>query len=90
MLTLILLIVGIFAGFYALVLIGAIAFGWLVQPLVDGYVLDKKYPQAVGLKLLVYALIGAAASLTLLEIANTITCLIEGRTWEQCCGLDSA
>ena len=90
MLTIILLIVGIFAGFYALVLIGAIAFGWIVQPLVDNYLLDKKYRQAAGLKLLVYALIAAALGLTLLQISNTITCLLEGQTWEQCCGLDSA
>lgn len=90
MLTVLLIIAGIFAGFYALVLLGAIALGWLVQPMVDGFYLNKKYRQAATIKLLVNILLMAAVSITVFAIIGTIVCLLEGQTWEQCCGLDPA
>lgn len=90
MLTVLLILAGVFAGFYALLLLGAIALGWIVQPMVDGFYLNKKYRQAAGLKLLVNILILAAMGVTVLAIYGTLACLLEGQTWEQCCGLEPA
>jgi uncharacterized membrane protein len=82
MLTVLLIIAGIFAGFYALILLGAIALGWIVQPLVDGFYLNKKYRQAAVLKLLVKLLLVVAIGITLLAVASTIISLLEGHPWE--------
>jgi hypothetical protein len=51
--------------------------------LIEGFHLDKKYPQALGLKLVVYALIAAAVGFTLWEIFNTVFNLLEGQSWEK-------
>ena len=81
-LTIILFFAGIFAGVTTLMLLGTLAFSWLMQPLIDGFYYDKKYPLALGLKVIVYALIAVAFVITFLEISNTLISLLKGQSWD--------